>query len=78
VNNDIKRKSKKSKSTEKNKSNNLHIKDIEIVQDQMKKEEEDILLHLRATVILIDYIFEYFCKKVKEKNNIKIFIIFSL
>jgi hypothetical protein len=26
----------------------------------MKKEEEDILLHLRATVILIDYIFEYF------------------
>jgi hypothetical protein len=60
VNNDIKRKSKKSKSTEKNKSNNLNIKDIEIVQDQMKKEEEDILLHLRATVILIDYIFEYF------------------
>ncbi len=60
MNNDIKRKSKKSKSTEKNKSNNLNIKDIEIVQDQMKKEEEDILLHLRATVILIDYIFEYF------------------
>jgi NACalpha-BTF3-like transcription factor len=60
VNKDIKRKTKKSKSTEKNKSNNLNIKDIEIVQDQMKKEEEDILLHLRATVILIDYIFEYF------------------